>query len=275
MLVKKEVLTLEKNKKVFESFQKGEIFTWMPIIGFDREAEDKGVAALIERMGFVPHGVSVFMFHPDIIHFHAGLEHEVAFPPDFCAYYANPYNEERRRQEWSNYDLKTLADKLNEAGTEAYLGIMGVDLENKFHQEWLSEHPEVKNHLRHAKCSLLVLKRMADGSYYEDFFADQVCRILADYGFAGLHVTDNFCPQGSTLYCGDFSRDMLESLPRIAALQFRKILRRMRRTVLKILTGGAIGYGKTVVQSGSAFTPGDGSNFGKRSAHVCTPLGKR
>lgn len=210
MLVKKEVLTLEKNKKVFESFQKGEIFTWMPIIGFDREAEDKGVDALIERMGFVPHGVSVFMFHPDIIHFHAGLEHEVAFPPDFCAYYANPYNEERRRQEWSNYDLKTLADKLNEAGTEAYLGIMGVDLENKFHQEWLSEHPEVKNHLRHAKWSLHVLKRMADGSYYEDFFADQVCRILADYGFAGLHVTDNFCPQGSTLYCGDFSRDMLE-----------------------------------------------------------------
>jgi len=37
-----------------------------------------------------------------------------------------------------------------------------------------------------------VLKRLADGSYYEDFFVDKLCEVLTDYGFAGLQVADCF-----------------------------------------------------------------------------------
>lgn len=192
-----------------EKFKKGKIFAWMPIIGFDKDKPDKGVGELLNRMQHTPHGVSVFIFHADIVHFHEGLDREVTLPPDNCAYYANPYNEERRRQAWTNFDLKALADELKVVGIEAYLGIMGVDLEDRFHKEWLSEHAEVKCHMRHAKRSLNVLKRMEDGSYYEDFFVDKVCQTLTDYGFAGLHVTDDFCPQSATLYAGDYSADML------------------------------------------------------------------
>ena len=103
----------------------------MPLIGFDRDQPDKGVSKLIERMGFLPHGISVFMFHPDIVHLHDGLAEEKIFPPDNC-------------------------------------------------------------------------------SYYEDFFADKICKVLTDYGFSGLHVTDNFYPSTGTLFCGDFSTDMLQ-----------------------------------------------------------------
>ena len=49
-------------------YDKTEIFAWMPMIGFDRDQPDKGVGAFLERTQYVPHGTSVFMFHPDIVH---------------------------------------------------------------------------------------------------------------------------------------------------------------------------------------------------------------
>ena len=191
-------------------FEKAEIFTWMPLIGFDKDQPDKGVGTLLKRMNFTPHAVSVFAFHSDVVNHHDGMDKVRVLPPDNCGYYANPYNEERRRQDWTNHDLKALADNLREAGIESYLGIMGVDLNDQFHKEWLGEHPEIRTHLRTAKWALNVLKRFNDGTYYEDFFADKVCAALTDYGFDGLHVTDNFCPNGGTRDQGDFSHDMLE-----------------------------------------------------------------
>ena len=89
-----------------KKFGKSEIFAWMPAIGFDKDKPDKGVSELLERMQFVPDAVSVFMFHSDIVHQYKGLDSKEVFPPDFCGYYANPYNEERRRQDWTNFDLK-------------------------------------------------------------------------------------------------------------------------------------------------------------------------
>lgn len=191
-------------------FDKSEIFAWMPLIGFDKDKRDKGVKQLLKRMKFTPHAVSVFAFHPDVVHHHNGVDELRVLPPDNCGYYANPYNEERRRQEWTNKDLKILADNLRKRGIESYLGIMGVDLEDYYHKEWLTEHPEIKVHYRDSIQTLNVLKRFKDGTYYEDFFADKLCETLSDYGFDGLHVTDNFCPHYSTRARGDFSYDMLE-----------------------------------------------------------------
>jgi hypothetical protein len=116
---------------------------------------------------------------------------------------------ERCRQDWTNHDLRTLMRSLADKGVEPYLGIMGVELGNRWHDEWIAEHPEVRFALRGTEYGYNVLKRMADGSYYEDFFVDKLCQVLTDYGFAGLQVADNFCPSPSTLYHGDFSADML------------------------------------------------------------------
>ncbi len=200
-------------------FDKAEIFAWMPLIGFDKDKRDKGVKQLLKRMKFTPHAVSVFAFHPDVVHHHDGIDKVRVLPPDNCGYYANPYNEERRRQDWTNKDLKILADNLRKHGIESYLGIMGVDLCDAYHKEWLGEHPEIRTHLRTDKWALNVLKRFNDGTYYEDFFADKVCAALSDYGFDGLHVTDNFCPNGGTRASGDFSRDMLEQFTQYSGMK--------------------------------------------------------
>jgi hypothetical protein len=197
----------------------GEIHVWMPMIGFDRDRDDKGVGDLLERMGCAPTGVSAFLFHPDIVHQHTGMDVERILPPDNCSYYGSPRNEDRCRQQWTNHDLKTLVGKLNDAGVEPYLGIMGSYLSDRWHHEWLSDHPEVKFMSREFEWSLNVLKRLEDGTYYEDFFADRLCETLTDYGFAGLQVADSFCPSTSTLAQGDFSTDMVDQFVAHQTLQ--------------------------------------------------------
>ena len=42
------------------------------------------------------------------------------------------------------------------------------------------------------------------------FFADKVVKATVDYGFAGLHVSDFFCPPEHSIVNGDFSSDMID-----------------------------------------------------------------
>lgn len=191
-------------------YGKADIFAWMPMIGFDREKEDKGVGAFLERTQFTPDGTSVFLFHPDFVLQHEGLDQEIQLHPDNCSYYASPYNEERCRQNWTNYDIKKLVDNLNAQGIEPYVGIMGITLDDKFHKEWISDHPELFYYSKVGKYAINVLKRFKDGTYFEDFFVEQLTRVIKDYGFKGLHVADRFCPGGFHTYQTDFSNDMLD-----------------------------------------------------------------
>lgn len=200
-------------------FDKAEIFTWTPLIGFDKDKRDKGVKKFIKRMGFTPHGISVFAFSPDIVNHHDGVDKVRVLPPDNCAYHANPYNEERRRQEWTNKDVKILVDNLKKRGVETFLGIMGAESGNRHHTEWISQHPEIRTHFRHSKWGFNVLKRFEDGTYYEDFFADKACEALVDYGFDGIHVTDAFCPNCGSRAEGDFSYDMLEQFVNYSGME--------------------------------------------------------
>jgi len=189
--------------------KKSDTFIWMPLIGFDREQADKGVSEYVEKTGFIPKGLSVFLFHPDAINQHGGMDKEVTLPPDCCSYYGAPRNEFRERQEWTNYDLKDLAGSLKELGIEAYLGVDGVYLNDTWHNEWESEHKELMSFGRNGRMNLNVLKRFKDGSYYEDFFVKKVAAALDDYGFSGLHVADFFCPPEHSICNGDFSTDLL------------------------------------------------------------------
>ena len=88
---------------------------WMPLIGFDRDKEDKGVGEYLKSTGFVPKTMSVFLFHSDIFNQHEGMDKEFTLHPDNCSYYGSPRNEFRERQPWTNYDLRTLGKNLAEA----------------------------------------------------------------------------------------------------------------------------------------------------------------
>lgn len=189
---------------------KKEHMIWMPLIGFDREQADRGVGEYLESTGFIPSVMSVFIFHPDIINQHENMDREFTLHPDFCSYFGAPRNEFRERQPWTNYELRDLAKNLANRGIEAFVGVDGVYLENTRHYEWQSDHLELLSYGVNGRMKLNVLKRFKDGTYYEDFFVDKVVRCLTDYGFAGLHVSDCFCPPGYSISNGDFSTDMLE-----------------------------------------------------------------
>lgn len=56
--------------------EKSNHFIGMPLIEFDRDKEEKGVSEYLSQMGFVPKGVSVFLFHSDIFNQHGGIDKE-------------------------------------------------------------------------------------------------------------------------------------------------------------------------------------------------------
>ncbi|MBE6644969.1 MAG: hypothetical protein E7612_06295 [Ruminococcaceae bacterium] len=185
-------------------------YIWMPLIGFDRDKEDKGVAEYLQKAGFIPEGISVFIFHPDIVNQHEGMEREYQLSSDCCSYFGSPRNEFRERQDWTNYDLRTLAGELARVGIDAYLGIDGVYLNNTRHYEWETDYPELFSFGKNGRMNLNVLKRFKDGTYYEDFFAEKATKAILDYGFAGLHVADFFCPPEHSICNGDFSTDLID-----------------------------------------------------------------
>ena len=191
-------------------FDKATISVWIPLIGFDRELPDKGVGNLLDRMRFRPQAISLLTCHIDTVNHYEGLEKEYTLHPDICSYHASPRNEERNRQDWTNWDLKSLADNLNKEGIETYLCVGASNSQDLFHREFASDHPELLQYMRYGKYSINVLKRFKDGTWYEDFFADKICRLLTECGFTGLHVMDNFCPGAGGTYSNDYSLDMLE-----------------------------------------------------------------
>ncbi len=188
---------------------KKSINIWMQLLGFNRDDADKGASGFIERAGFVPDSVCALLFHCDFINLHRGMEEEYTLFPDNCAYHGIPRNKERERQDWTNHDLRTLVRELKKKGVAFYAGIMGSYLNDLYHREWLSDHPELRACRRDKMGSLMCLKRMKDGTYYEEFFAKKLVETLVDYEMEGVHLADGFCPT-SQIYMSDYSTDMVE-----------------------------------------------------------------
>ncbi len=193
-----------------EKYNKTSIHVWTPLIGFDKDAIDRGAGEVLDRIPFVPDGVSTFLYHMDFIMEHHGMEELRLLPPDMCSYAGSERNGHRERQEWTNYEVRDLVAELHKGGTDVYLSIMADLLDNKFHKEWIYEHPEIIYDAKTEKGAFNVLRRFKDGSFFEDFFIEQLSQVLADYGFAGFYPTDLFCPMCLRISMGDYSSDMLE-----------------------------------------------------------------
>lgn len=192
---------------------------WMQLLGFDRDDPDCGVERFLNQIGFLPESVCALIFHPDFVHLHRGMDEEYGLLRANCAYYGIPRNKERARQEWTNYNLRTLIAELKKRGVPFYAGIMGIYLNNMYHHEWLSDHPEVRGCKTTGDGNLCCLKRLADGTYYEDFFIRKLCEVLVDYDCAGIHLSDGFCPT-SRPFVSDYSTDMCEQFLDHTGLSF-------------------------------------------------------
>lgn len=196
---------------------------WVELIAFDNRAEDMGVQAYLDNLGLIPDTVSIFMWGPDFVHLHNGLETDGEFPVDIGAY-MDPYFDGPKKSgpPWTKFQLKRLIREFQLHGVKVLFSIFPLTLNNKFHQEWaVNEHPEVGyrciRSMQPADIIINPLRRMSDGRFYEDFLLEKVSAVLRDYGFDGWHLADGYNHSWFQLCHADYSDDMIE--------QFRSAMR--------------------------------------------------
>lgn len=189
-----------------------ERWLWIDLIGFDNQKNDFGVKEYLDKIGFVPEVMSLFICSPDFIHNHDGMKQDGDFPADFCSYGGHPYSEERERQVWTKYQLKRLIDELHDYKVKVYFSVFTMFLGNKFHKEWVSEHSEILETRRNGEKNMAInpLKRFRDNKYYEDFFIKKLVEVMNDYGSDGYHGADGYNHLRLPLYEIDYSDDMIE-----------------------------------------------------------------
>lgn len=184
---------------------------WTDLLAFDVNQPDHDAKNYLDTLGFVPDVISLLISAADIVLQHQGLENDRVLPGDFCSRDGHDGNEVRRRQTWTAYQLRDLIAGLRTAGAKVYLSGFVHYLNNQFHHEWLTDHPECKQVMTTiGRCDALnILARMSDGSYLEDYFARQLVRVCQDYGFDGWHGPDGYGPLNVPLHIVDCSDDMI------------------------------------------------------------------
>lgn len=187
-----------------------EHWIWTELIGFDNRQRDFGARAYLDNAGFVPDTISLLLSSIDFVLQHKGMDKEYRLPPDVCSREGHEHNQDRKRQKWTNLQLRGLVRQLQKHGVAVYANVFPSYHHNRHHHEWASDHPEVL-----AQWSALkrrgdthILKRLANGTYFEDIFLARLLDVMRDYGFDGWHGGDGFGDVGGPIFAVDFSDDM-------------------------------------------------------------------
>jgi hypothetical protein len=164
-----------------------------------------------ESAGFTPDGVCLLLTSVDFVLSHDGFDPDRVLPPDVCSRDGHDRNPHRERQEWTSGQLRELIAQLHARRIEAYLTVLTRFYANKFHHEWLSDHPEALMVFRGLGRANAVncLSRLADGSYFEDYFTRKLVEVLGDYGFDGWHGADGWGPLSGPIYRVSIGDDMV------------------------------------------------------------------
>lgn len=183
---------------------------WIELIGFDRDAEDFGIKEYFETTGFVPNSVSLHLTSINFVNTHRGMDKEYALPPYACSYGGHPQNDLRWRQDWTNYDLKALVRALQSKGVKVFASFFDlVDAEEDF----CKKHPEIlfeSTNPDSPEKGIMMIKRFADGSYYEDYLKKMLINTVNDYGFDGVQLADGISSPRNAIWFADFSDDVIE-----------------------------------------------------------------
>lgn len=187
---------------------------WIELIGFDNTAEDYGVQDFLDKCGFVPDRISFHLTSIDLVNTHRGMDKEYLLPTYACSYSSHAANDDRMRQDWTNYQLKGLVDVLHRHGIEAFASMF--DLENPSNREDLPRlftdlHPELKHVGKNGspRQFIYMLKRFADGTEYLDFLRPKLLQFVRDYGLDGIQVADGISSPRMALENGDWSDDIV------------------------------------------------------------------
>lgn len=184
---------------------------WIELIGFDKDADDFGVNEYFDTIGFVPHSVSLHLTSINFVNGHKGMENEYVLSPYVCSYAGHPQNDLRWRQDWTNYNLRSLIKELKGHGVKVFASFF--DLVTDDSEEFCKLHPELfskSTNPNSPEKGIHMIKRFEDGSYYEDYLEKMLIKTVNDYGFDGVQLADGIsCPRNA-IWFADFSDDVIE-----------------------------------------------------------------
>lgn len=166
---------------------------WIELIGFDNEQPDFGVAAFLSR-NVSTVGVSLLFSNIDFI-----FEQQNEFlSPAACSYCGHEYNRERRRQNWTQTQLKGLIDTLHAHGVKVFF--------SSFDMTKCITDPDMLCYGTDGRPhgNIYVIKRFGKG-LVGDLVADRIREVLDTYGFDGLHLADGLSSNRRSIENGDFS----------------------------------------------------------------------
>ena len=160
-----------------------ERWIWVELIGFDNTKPDCGAREYLDRIGFVPEGISILFGAVDFVLLHNNDAKEYELFPDFCSRQGHEYNEDRHRQVWQSSQLKTLISELQKYGVKMFFTISMVNLHNEFHEEWCSRFG--------MRASLTTRPEGIDTC---KLFSEKLQQVLTYYNFDGYHISDGVIP---------------------------------------------------------------------------------
>lgn len=203
-----------------------ERWIWTELIAFDNRQPDFGVGHYLSTTGFSPTAVCLLIGSPDFVLSHPGIEKELALATEYCSRDGHEFNQERKRQAWTNHQLRSLIGELRKRGVQVYLSTFATYYRTKAHREWISDHREVLHVWKSSgfAWALNCLARLDDGSYFEDYFARQMVKTLGDYGFDGWHGADGWGPLSGPLHEVSFSDDMIGQFADTTGLQLPEVV---------------------------------------------------
>lgn len=185
-------------------------FIWIELIGFDNTLPDFGVGSYIKNLGFIPDGISFLLTSIDFVNMHKSMDCEYEFPDYYCSYAGHSHNDERERQNWTNYEFRSLIAELHQYGVKVYFSIF--DWVREDDRSLTANHPEIKMVLSTGQISnhICMIKRFADGSYYEDYLLKKLLETARDYNFDGVHIGDGVSSPRMALQFAEFSDDVID-----------------------------------------------------------------
>lgn len=166
------------------------LFLWVELIGFDNTKPDFGVGDYLAKMPRKPDAISLLLENDRLFRSHVGLEEDFSLPPFCCSYGNRPYNVDRRRQDWTAFQLRGLVAELNRCGIETYASFFNRT----------GALPTV------------------EAEIYE--VSGRLPSFLVDFGFRGFHFSDGWAPPRYLLpSCADEDRARIarESAQRYAS----------------------------------------------------------
>ena len=177
---------------------------WVELIGFDQTLPDYGVAQYLETIGFLPQYISLHLTSIDFVNTYKGMEQEYLLPIYACSYGGHEQNDDRRRQDWTNWQLRGLVRALQARGIRVYASFFDMDSPNGLAEEPLFTqlHPELLacgNSESRMESGVVMIKRMADGRLYEDYLLEKLLEAASGYGFDGFQLADGISSLRSNL----------------------------------------------------------------------------